>query len=81
MTDEKVRPIAEYEREGGACPHCGAPAELRTCVVCGRSAWVIDCGHYGQPRPIATGRVDGSDSAHYYCDECAVGPSRVPPSP
>lgn len=66
MTD-----ISEYEREGGACPHCDEPAVYRTCSACGRSAWVIDCGHYAQPRPISAGRIDGSEGYKLFCDDCA----------
>ena len=61
----------EQEKEGGACPECGSPAELRTCSECGASAWIIDCGHYSQPRPIATGRKDGSEDYKLFCDDCA----------
>jgi hypothetical protein len=56
----------QHEIEGGKCPECGTPARLRTCSVCGGTpAWLIDCGHYAQPRPISAG-PDGKD----YCDEC-----------
>jgi len=54
------------EREGGVCPDCGTRAEYRTCEVCGTSAWVIDCGHYPQPRPIAASQ----DGQRYLCEDC-----------
>lgn len=63
--------MAEYEKDGGKCPDCGTPAELMTCEVCGKQAWLIDCGHYDQPRPITGGKIDGSDLGHIYCDGCA----------
>lgn len=52
------------EREGGACPDCGTPAEWYECRACGDGAWLIDCGHYPQPRPIS-----GEDDVAY-CDVC-----------
>ena len=54
------------ERAGGRCPRCGAAAEYRTCEVCGTSAWIIDCGHYSQPRPIAASQ----DGQRYLCEDC-----------
>lgn len=69
MTDRE-----EAERKEGEamkCPDCGKHAEYRTCDECGESAWVIDCGHYAQPRPIAAGRANGSDAHHTYCRRCA----------
>jgi len=71
--------ILEDEREGGACPDCGTPAALRTCDTCDTSAWIIDCGHYAQPRPIAAGRADGSDLHHTYCEDCSCGCCGVVP--
>jgi hypothetical protein len=59
----KTKPTTE-EREGGACSKCGEPAELRRCRKCGETGWIIDCGHYDQPRPIS---AYGADS---YCDDC-----------
>jgi hypothetical protein len=59
------------ERENGKCPECGEPARLRTCSVCGVSQWIIDCGHFDQPRPIAAGRQDGSESYKDFCEDCA----------
>ena len=56
---------------GSCCPTCGEPAKLRRCCVCGTEAWIIDCGHYSQPRPIAAGRADGSDLQNDYCEYCA----------
>jgi len=66
MTD-----LSRYEREGGACPHCGEQATYRTCSVCGLSAWIIDCGHYAQPRPIAAGKVGGREGYKTFCEDCA----------
>lgn len=63
--------LHDYEREGGACPKCGEPAEFRTCHECGKEAWIIDCGHYDQPRPIASGRKDGSEGYLTFCEDCA----------
>ena len=60
-----------HECDGGACPSCGEPARLRECCGCGERAWIIDCGHYPQPRPIASGRRDGSHLSSLYCDDCA----------
>jgi len=59
------------EHERGVCPHCGAPARLRTCWECSESAWIIDCAHFPQPRPIAAGRADGSDAGRMFCADCA----------
>ncbi len=59
------------EHEGGKCPHCGTEAAWRECDTCGTAAWVIDCGHYTQPRPIAPGRVDGSELHRLFCEDCA----------
>lgn len=42
--------------EGEKCPDCGRIAELRRCGRCGCEGWIIDCGHYAQPRPLASGR-------------------------
>ena len=53
------------------CPECGAEPVGRTCVVCRVSAWITDCGHMAQPRPIAAGREDGSDLHRDYCESCA----------
>jgi hypothetical protein len=59
------------EREGGKCSHCGEPAKERTCSTCGLSAWIIDCGHYPQPRPIAVGRTGGLELHRDFCSACA----------
>lgn len=53
------------EKEGAVCNRCGEPARYRTCKTCGESAWIIDCGHYDQPRPIAADE-HGED----VCDDC-----------
>lgn len=65
-------PYAEQERPGGECPECAEPARLRECDDCGRRAWLIDCGHYGQPRPIAAGRRGGRQADRDYCEDCAA---------
>ena len=57
-----------YEVEGGSCPHCGEPARLRECYFCGKREWLIDCGHYAQPRPIAgNGTASPNNDV---CDDC-----------
>jgi hypothetical protein len=61
----------ENEIEGGSCPECGTKAQLRTCDDCGETAWIIDCGHMSQPRPIAGGRSDGSEGHRTFCEDCA----------
>ena len=59
------------EAEGTKCPHCGEPAKWRVCSECGKGAWIIDCGHMDQPRPIAAGREDGSELYKDFCEDCA----------
>lgn len=55
-----------YQDEGEQCRSCGARAKHRVCETCGESGWVIDCGHFPQPRPIS------ADSyGHAQCDDCA----------
>jgi hypothetical protein len=66
-----VLDFADAERERGTCPLCNEPARLRTCWECGDSAWIIDCAHFPQPRPIAPGRADGSHPHRMFCDDCA----------
>ena len=56
---------SEQDHEGGRCPHCAAPARRVECDNCGGWAWLVDCGHESQPRPIAA--LDH----HTLCDECA----------
>ena len=56
------------EQEDGACPTCGTRAEFRECESCDASGWIIDCGHFAQPRPLAAA-ADGSGRC--LCDECA----------
>lgn len=63
--------LDECEREGGVCPICGMQAELRTCHDCGKQAWIIDCGDYDQPRPLSSGRKDGSEGYLTFCEDCA----------
>ena len=53
------------EIEGGACPHCGERATRRVCEKCGQAEWIIDCGHYEQPRPLAA-----DEHGHIVCDDC-----------
>jgi hypothetical protein len=53
------------------CPDCGTPRRPWKCHDCGRTAELIDCGHYPQPRPIASGRWDGSELDRDYCVDCA----------
>jgi hypothetical protein len=57
------------------CARCGANPEQRTCCACGVQGIVTDCGHYAQPRPIAAGRVNGTDMQHDYCSACADVPT------
>ncbi len=59
-----------YEKESGQCPQCEEKAELRTCAECGKSAWIIDCGHFSQPRPIST---DDQSPFNHICDDCYQG--------
>jgi hypothetical protein len=47
------------------CDHCAKQPELRICDGCGVSAMITDCGHKGQPRPIAGDGID------MLCDSCA----------
>jgi len=54
-----------------ACPACAAQPRLRRCDECGVSAWITDCGHMAQPRPIAAGRYDGSRIDRDFCSSCA----------
>ena len=44
---------------------------LRECSRCGLKAWIIDCGHMQQPRPIASGMADGSQLHLDFCEDCA----------
>jgi hypothetical protein len=67
-------PTSEFEREGGACPLCRAPAYERACWQCCDTVWIIDCPHMLGPRPIVNGRSDGSDGHRLFCDECARAP-------
>lgn len=53
------------EEEGAVCNRCGEPAKYRTCETCGESAWIIDCGHYAQPRPLAA-----DEYGHIVCNDC-----------
>ena len=50
-----------------ACEVCSTPARLRKCAGCGREGWIVDCGHYPQPRPIAPMGIFGCECS---CDEC-----------
>lgn len=50
------------------CLSCGQEPEWRECATCGTQAWVVDCGHKAQPRPIA---ADDQDPLHnHICDAC-----------
>lgn len=62
---------AGLQQDGEACQACATEAVYRQCCRCGVSGWVIDCGHYAQPRPLAAGRQDGNDLSHIYCLDCA----------
>lgn len=62
---------AGCQAAGDTCPACATQAAQRTCSQCGISAWVIDCGHYAQPRPLAAGKADGSDLHAIFCLNCA----------
>jgi len=57
--------------EAQVCPHCGQRAEYRVCWECGKRAIVIDCGHYQQPAVIAGGKINGGETEHYFCSDCA----------
>jgi hypothetical protein len=59
------------QADGDSCPACGEGAVERCCVDCGVSGWVIDCGHYAQPRPLSAGREDGSAGHKTFCLDCA----------
>ena len=54
------------------CTQCGTEAQERKCAACGTTAMITDCGHMAQPRPIAAGRIDGTDLQNDYCDSCAA---------
>lgn len=71
MSKQSETKATNHEHEGGECPQCNTPAQHRRCTECGTTAWIIDCGHMAQPRPIASGRADGSDLQQHYCDDCA----------
>lgn len=73
MTAEPMTSYAVHEHEGGRCPDCHEPAKYRTCSTCGKSSYVIDCGHMPQPRPISAGRVDASQMHRDFCEDCAEG--------
>jgi len=48
------------------CRSCGKLAQLRVCEDCGLAGYVIDCGHYAQPRPLAASERDGETT----CASC-----------
>lgn len=52
------------DKEGASCPDCGHEADYRECDECSKAGWVIDCGHYAQPRPIAP------LEHRMFCDDC-----------
>lgn len=49
------------------CQDCGAEPQRRECIVCARSADIVDCGHQDQPRPLAVDR-DG----RVRCETCTL---------
>lgn len=49
------------------CSICDVDAETRTCHICGRTATVIDCGHYQQPAEIAA-----DEQGRPVCGDCAT---------
>jgi membrane protease subunit (stomatin/prohibitin family) len=53
------------------CEQCEKKAELWTCHSCGVQGMITNCGHQSQPRPIASGRSDGSALHLSFCEECA----------
>ena len=57
--------------EGEVCPDCDMDAVELECCMCGIGGYVINCGHYAQPRPIAAGRHGGLDMHQTYCCDCA----------
>lgn len=56
------------QNEGDECPSCGEKSMWLECVDCGRGGYIIDCGHYAQPRPLA-GTKHGSDTTCADCEE------------
>jgi len=54
------------QNEGDECPSCGETATWLSCADCNRAAFIIDCEHYAQPRPLAGGK-HGSDVT---CADC-----------
>jgi hypothetical protein len=56
--------MSTFEVEGGSCPFCHTKADYRSCDICGKSAWIIDCGHYDQPRTIS------GDESETTCGDC-----------
>ena len=60
-----------------ACAFCEEQPRLRVCEGCDAYGLVTDCGHYAQPRPIAPGRVNGSDLGNNYCGSCADAEEEV----
>jgi hypothetical protein len=64
--------LHDLQQPDEVCPDCGSASALRQCCACGRQGYVIDCGHYAQPRPLAAGRADGSRLWETYCTACAT---------
>lgn len=60
-----------HEIEGGSCPQCSEPARLLKCSSCEEEAWIINCGHMDQPRPIAAGTFKGTRMNQLFCKQCA----------
>ena len=53
------------------CADCGERAKRRECDDCGMAAYITDCGHFPQPRPISA--ADGRD----YCNLCYAGRQKL----
>jgi hypothetical protein len=60
-------PFDQAEHDEGSCPECGTDGEHRTCDDCGKTAYIVDCGCYSQPRPISTDETGN----RMLCDDCA----------
>jgi hypothetical protein len=62
------------------CTRCGAKPRLRTCVECGTKAFITDCGHQTQPRPISAGRADGTEIHRDFCEACCDAHAATEPA-
>ena len=56
------------QKEGERCLSCKEQSIQRECDDCGRSGYVIDCGHYAQPRPLSTSLYGGIFDVT--CEDC-----------